>query len=77
LDALNKIRVQVDEILFNDHRIIENEPYFGQEVMTRICHTLKAMNLDAASQRKDRVELQRLIVQEYTNQYKTYNFKAA
>lgn len=77
LEALNKIREQVDEILFNDHRLIENEAYFGQEVMTRISHTLKAMNLASASQRKDRLELQRLIVQEYTTQYKSYSFKAA
>lgn len=77
LDALNKIREQIDEILFNDHRLIESEAYFGQAVMTRISHTLKAMNLASASRRSDRLELQRLIVQEYTTQYKSYSFKAA
>ena len=77
LEALNKIREQVDEILFNDHRLIESEAYFGQAVMTRISHTLKAMNLASASRRNDRLELQRLIVQEYTTQYKSYSFKAA
>lgn len=77
VDALNKIREQVDEILFNDHHLIENEAYFGQEVMTRISHTLRGMNLASASQRSDRLELQRLIVQEYTTQYQQYRFKAA
>lgn len=77
LEALNKIRESVDEILFKDHRIIENEGYFGQAVMTRISHTLKAMKLASASRRSDRLELQRLIVQEYTTQYKSYSFTVA
>ena len=77
LEALNKIRESVDEILFKDHRIIESEAFFGQAVMTRICHTLKAMKLASASRRSDRLELQRLIVQEYTTQYKSYSFTVA
>lgn len=77
LEALNRIREQIDEILFNDHRLIESEAYFGQAVMTRISHTLKAMKLSSASHRSDRLELQRLIVQEYTTQYKSFSFKAA
>lgn len=76
VEALNKIREQVEEILYEDRRTIENPDYFGQEVMSRVSHTLKAMNLAAASRPEDRREIRRLIVQEYTTQYKNYKFAA-
>ena len=77
VEALNRIREEVEEILYEDRRTIENEAYFGQEVMQRVSNTLQEMNLAAASRREDRIEIRRLIVQEYTSQYQYYKFKAA
>lgn len=77
VEALNRIREQVEEILYEDRRTIENEAYFGQEVMTRVSNTLKDMHLADSSRREDRLEIRRLIVQEYTTQYKQYRFNAA
>lgn len=77
VEALNRIREQVEEILYEDRRTIENEAFFGQEVMTRISNTLKEMHLADSSRREDRLELRRLIVQEYTTQYQEYRFNAA
>ncbi len=77
VEALNRIREQVEEILYEDRRTIENEAYFGQEVMTRVSNTLKEMHLADSSRREDRLELRRLIVQEYTTQYQQYRFNAA
>ena len=77
VEALNKIREEVDEILFNDRRKIENEAYFGQEVMTRISHTLLSMGLAKTATLDDKKTIRRLIVQEYTTQYQQYKFNAA
>ena len=77
VEALNRIREQVEGILFEDRRTIENEAYFGQEVMTRVSNTLKEMHLADSSRREDRLEIRRLIVQEYTTQYQQYKFNAA
>ncbi len=77
VEALNRIREQVEAILYEDRRTIENEAYFGQEVMTRVSNTLKEMHLADSSRREDRLELRRLIVQEYTTQYQQYKFNAA
>lgn len=76
VEALNRIREQVEDILYQDRRTIENEAYFGQEVMSRVVKTLKDMRLESTC-REDRLELRRLIVQEYTTQYQQYRFKAA
>lgn len=77
VEALNRIREQVEQILYEDRRTIENEAYFGQEVMTRVSNTLKEMRLADNSRREDRLEIRRLIVQEYTTQYQQYRFNAA
>ena len=77
VEALNRIREQVEEILYEDRRTIENEAFFGQEVMTRVSNTLKEMHLADSSRREDRLEIRRLIVQEYTTQYQQYRFNAA
>lgn len=67
VDAINKIRRQVEQILFEDQNTIRNEAYFAREIMSRITTTLRGMNL--TSNREDRAELQRLILREYTTQY--------
>ena len=77
MDALNSIRRKVDEIIFNNNNCLENEAYFGREVLVRVSHTLRAMHLDETATLSDKKEIQRLIVQEYTSQYQQYKFKAA
>ncbi|MBR1514620.1 MAG: type I restriction endonuclease subunit R [Bacteroidales bacterium] len=77
VEALNKIREEVDEILFNDRRKIENEAFFGKEVMTRISHTLLGMGLAKSATLDDKKTIRNLIVQEYTTQYQQYKFRAA
>ena len=77
VDALNRIRKSVDEIIFNNNNCMENEAYFNREVLVRVSHTLKAMNLADSATLNDKKEIQRLIVQEYTTQYQQYKFKAA
>lgn len=77
VDALNKIRESVDEIIFNNERCMENEAYFAQAVLGRVSHTLLAMNLARSATLSDKREIQRLIVQEYTSQYQQYKFKIA
>ncbi len=67
VDAINRIRRQVEQILFDDRNTILNPSYFAQEIMSRITATLRGMNL--SSNREDRAELQRLIQKEYTTQY--------
>ena len=76
VDALNKIREKVEQVLYEDRRTIENEEFFGQTVMSLVSDTLKSMNLAASSRREDRLEIRRLIVQEYTTQYENYKFAA-
>ncbi|HCS87752.1 MAG TPA: type I restriction endonuclease subunit R [Bacteroidales bacterium] len=85
VDALNKIREQVDDILYHDNNAIRNEGYFSGLVMSRVSNTLKTMNLvsmnaPAATIKQtmhDMQEIHRLIVMESTNQYKQYKFKTA
>ena len=76
VEALNKIREKVEHVLYEDRRTIENEAFFGQTVLSLVSETLKSMKLDKASQRNDRLEIRRLIVQEYTTQYENYKFAA-
>lgn len=75
LDALNRVREEIDKMLFQDSQVIHNEDYFNREVMRRITGELDAMNL--ASVRSDRQIITRLIVKEYTNQYNNYKFHSA
>ncbi len=85
VDALNKIREQVDDILYHDSNAIRNEGYFSGLVMSRVSNTLKTMNLVSMNipaatitqTMHDMQEIHRLIVMEYTNQYKQYKFKTA
>ena len=49
VDALNRIRESVDEIIFNNNNCMENEAYFNREVLVRVSHTLKAMRLDTSA----------------------------
>lgn len=77
VDALNKIRENIDEIIFDNNNCMENEAYFNKQVMVRISHTLRALNLAQSATLSDKQEIQRLIVREYTMQYKQYKFNAA
>ena len=76
LVALNKIREQIEEMVYKNKNCVENPAFFRKEVMGRVSHTLKALNLAQSATLKDKEEIQRLIVMEYTTQYKQYNFAA-
>lgn len=76
VEALNKIREQIEEMVYKNENCMENEAFFRQEVMGRISHTLLALNLAKSATLKDKQEIQRLIVAEYTSQYKQYKFSA-
>ena len=76
VEALNKIREQIEDMVYKNEHCMENEAFFRKEVMGRISHTLKALNLAQSATPKDKQEIQRLIVMEYTTQYKQYRFVA-
>jgi type I restriction enzyme R subunit len=76
VEALNKIREQIEEMVYKNENCMENEAFFRKEVMGRISHTLLSLNLAKSATLKDKQEIQRLIVAEYTSQYKQYKFSA-
>ena len=85
VEALNKMKQQIDEVLYKDERAMDNEKFFRNTVRNRVFTTLVAMNLlrqnvsaDIRNRNmQDIQEISRLIISEYTNQYKQYTFKTA
>ena len=79
------MKQQIDEVLYKDERAMDNEKFFRNTVRNRVFTTLVAMNLlrqnvsaDIRNRNmQDIQEISRLIISEYTNQYKQYTFKTA
>ena len=76
VSALNKIREQIEDMVYKNENCMENVDFFRRQVMSRISHTLLALNLANSATLEDKQEIQRLLVQEYTMQYKQYRFIA-
>lgn len=69
-NALNLMKTQIDMLLMNDRSLIQNEPYFSDQV--KYCITRVLNNLKVKAKPADRRYLTGLLTNEYEHQYMSH-----
>ena len=67
MENLNRVKDMIDERLYNDVHILDNEPVFNQEVLRDV--SLKLMEMDIKASLEDRKFIRQQIAEEYLSTY--------